>query len=259
MPSSAAGCELRAACAEDVEEIFALMQQVFGGNQLLYTIYQAPRAVGYLRKLVATQAGEFTVLRESGSLAGYYHALCQPDGYFLNYIAVQPALASLGHGRALLQHFEGAARATHMQQVGLDVFQSNRIAVQWYQRAGYRETSVSHLARLILRKVPAISDEWLEYDQSEWEQALDQERQQGFSKVECRGANGRITLGLIGGTSCKLLSAGGHALPSAVQAIAHTFREHRELLIVASGETLPYDLPFVSAEICLRMLKPLPC
>lgn len=257
--TEARSIQLRIAEPSDATKIFALASRVFKDKQFLYTIYQAPQSVRYVEKLITAgdSSRRFVLLKRGLELLGYYEALIEDGTYFLNYIAIDPSVAGQGFGRLLLQDFEATGRISSCRQLSLDVFQSNVRAVAWYRTSGFREESITYLARIALRNVARNNGVELRINKEEIDRALADERDWGFSKVtwQCDGGSG--CLGFIGGQHCKLLDLNGIALAQAVNLIAASFSNQRDVLIVSSPEPINIARGVVSSESVLRMVKPI--
>ena len=249
--------DIRTATPEDVSGIFALATSLFGSKQFLYTIYQAPPAQAYLEKRVAagSATNPFFVLEAYGQLVGYYEALVGEKNCFLNYIGIDKSFGGQGYGDLLLAHFTGLARDRGITELALDVFESNELALTWYQRRGFEQKAVRYLTRLDIGG-PAFRNPAKAFlDAAELRAALDDEVASGFSKVVCDVGNHSILLGLIGGHSCKLLDWSGLPVETAVKVSAALMRGSRQVLIVSSPQQLSSKLPVLSAESALRMHK----
>ena len=193
---------LREAVVTDAQAIFSLKRSAFGDTYLLYTIYQTRQSLEFLRSLIAVQ--EFVVAERGSRIVGYYNAVPHNGYLFINYIAVAPEAASQGVGTMLV--YNCAAKAGQIGCIGieLDVFASNRRAIDWYERIGFEVVNDLYLYRVCLRNIPqspivpvAASDEL--------ECALAEEQRQGFSKLTCRYMEQELLVGLIAAHTCKLL------------------------------------------------------
>lgn len=249
---------VRHARPEDAPVIFALKVEAFGRTFLPYTIYQAPQAVRYLRKLILQSMGlgnqRFVLVEDAARALGYYHALYRDAEFFLNYIAVAETVRGQAWGSFLLRHFEEAGRLLGCRQLVLDVFESNHAALNWYQRLGYHSASASFQARLAIGSIPD-KDIPLDCDEESWVRARREEDYWGFSKVECSCGPGRITVGLIAQTVCKLLNYEPVPIEEAMLAVAHGFREQREILILSSLSEVPSNWHLLSKEKVMHLVK----
>jgi len=260
LPTTKAGSvQLRIAEPSDASEIFALATRVFGDKQFLYTVYQAPQSLRYVERLIAAgdASHRFVLLKRDLELFGYYEALLRDGTCFLNYIATDPAVSGQGFGELLLRDFEAMGRNSGCRQLALDVFQSNMRAVAWYRNSGFREQSVTYLARIALRDVPKNNGVGLRIDKEEIDRALAEERDCGFSKVKWQCDGGWGCLGFIGGRYCKLLDLDGITLAQAVNTLAASLSNQRDVLIVSSPEPIKIEREIMSSESVLRMVKPI--
>jgi ribosomal protein S18 acetylase RimI-like enzyme len=255
---SGSGC-IRAARPSDAMGIYALKLNVFGDRYLPYTIYQAPQSVHYLAELIACgpdlSCHRLFVISQNDEITGYYHAVRRDTEFFLNYIAVAVVARGQGWGNALLKHYEDTGRALGCQHLALDVFDSNRRVRDWYQNHGYQVLSAFLSASFALNAWTIGSSFPLEYDYIAWTQARKEEQARGFSKIECLCGPGRLSVGLIAGRVCKLLSYEGIKVENAVLAIVRRFRAERRVLIVPSLFYVPPDWPVLNVEKVLRLMK----
>lgn len=249
---------IRAALVDDAESIFAIMRQVLK-DHLLYTIYQAPSSVQYLRELIrcATieSAHHLFVIGKTVEVLGYYHAINKPVGFFLNYIAVGHADQRRGLGNRLFQHYQEQGVRLGCHRFALDVFKSSEVVRKWYMSRGFRADSVSLVLRLPLRPVYGPHGDQLEYSRKDWMSAIEEEEKRGFSKVDCLSGSGFVSVGLIAGRACKLLKYEGVTLDEAIGAIMERFYPAREELIVTTSGEVPGDVEVASSETVLRLTK----
>ena len=134
---------VRHARPEDAPVIFALKVEAFGRTFLPYTIYQAPQAVRYLRKLILQSMGlgnqRFVLVEDAARALAYYHALYRDAEFFLNYIAVAETVRGQAWGSFLLRHFEEAGRLLGCRPVS-------------YTHLRAHETVLDLVCRLLLEK-----------------------------------------------------------------------------------------------------------
>ncbi len=249
---------LRTARSSDAPAVFALKTQAFGNRYLLYTIYQAPQSVHYLAHLIAEAEGngshDFVVAEDGENVRGYYHATHHGLRYFLNYIAIANESRHHGLGGALLQHFEASGLAKGCHELALDVFESNPPVLDWYGRHGYSRVSSTFHVRLDMNALTGVGAP-LHWNETTWSEALKVERTWGFSKIDCDCGSGFLTLGLIGGQTCKLLACQGVSLHEAVLVVALHLRDQRQMIIVSGLTELPSGLPMLSVERAIRLAK----
>lgn len=249
---------VKRATPDQAQSIYELKVQAFGKNYLLYTIYQAPQSVRYIEQLIAQYPlvtnESFFVVEDTTHVLGYFHAVSRSTEYFLNYIAVDKSLRRHGLGRMLLDTYESSGRAMGYSNLSLDVFESNTPVQNWYLAHGYRQVGT----KFHVRVATAALDEpapVLTCDPNAFQEALEQERTWGFSKIELTGRSESVTVGLIGYSTCKLLAHAGLSVESASSAICRHFRDSRSLLIVSGLSQIPSTWRLVSQEHALRLTK----
>jgi len=231
-------------------------------SYLKFTIYQSPKAVGFIRRRVeasaAAGAPEYFILREGRELVGFYNALRRGTESFLNYIAIAPGVQGSGFGGRLMDHFEFSAAAAGCRTTGLDVFRSNAVATAWYAKRGYKECSVRYRLRFALETLASPGAGYLEVNQVLLEQALEEEASRGFSTLPCSLGGTAVKLGLIGGSVCNILEPrSAEAMPVA-RAVACTFAGRRRWLLAVSAVPLLEAAQAESLEEALYMTRSVP-
>ena len=250
---------IQRACPDNIPEVYALMVEAFGDQYFPYTIYQSPKSVRYLNKLISFNSDSnpyrLMVLRKGGSVQGYYQAFISTEKFFLNYIAVRRALSGKGLGSALLSHFERTGKILGCEQYGLDVFEQNRHALEWYSRKGYDKESESILSRIALGIVNKPGPV-LNCRVEAWETAINEEMGRGFSQLECSCGYGSVVLGLINQSVCKLLKYEGVSFEDALLSINDYFRgRKRDSLIVSSSRLPASHWPLSQQDRVFRLVK----
>jgi hypothetical protein len=87
-------------------------------------------------------------------------------------------------------------------------------------------------------------------------EALAIERRFGFSKMPCECSGNSLTLGLIGGHTCRLLESFLPIEQIASALIRWAKLHHREILIAWWPGLPDSEWPLVSTELSIRMLRP---
>lgn len=253
---------LQPAVLSDAAPIYALIVEAFAWNMLPYTVFQAPQSINYLGDLIAPDphsAQMLVVAREDADplapLAGYYHAIKRQSDFFLSYIAVAQWAQGHGLGSLLMQHYEDRGRALGCGVFKLDVFENNQRAKHLYLRRGYRQIGSDYCAHVALRPMRTGQPVTLDFDENALNKALQQEAKQGFSKLDCTCKNRHLSVGLIAGRICRLLSLEGADLEESIRAIAHRFSDSRETVIIMGLPEVPDSWPVVSVERVCHLSK----
>ena len=252
------GTLVRAAQAEDVEKIYALKVEAFGKTSLPFTIYQSPKTVKYLRKLVNEQddasSNHFFVAEQRGQIAGYYHAVSRYDRFILNYIAVSLEARGQGLGSALLAHFEDLGARFGHSKLALDVFSDNVRVKEWYLAQGYQAISSCFHVLVDLNLLP-YSRSNLSWNEDAWQRALKNEEEWGFSKLQGYSGSCELSIGLIGGSRCKLLEHTMMSVEAAVEAVASRLALHRAELILSGLENVSEQWPILKQNQVFQLVK----
>jgi ribosomal protein S18 acetylase RimI-like enzyme len=179
---------IRQAAPADADEVAALFRQSFRPEDLALTIYGCsgygcPGITEYLRLEFALppelSASTYLVAEMENRLAGYV----EMRGLHLNYIVVDENCRGAGVGTAL----RASGPAT------LDVFEHNRSARSWYERAGYRELRRTAFWRVTL---PDGRHEAVRI--TGWAQSEAAQRAFGFSQFDMAAGDRRYTIGRLG-------------------------------------------------------------
>lgn len=248
------------ASPDQAPDIYRVLASAFAPAYLKFTIYQSPLAEGFVRQQIETSAKvgapTFFVLREGGSLLGFYSAIRRRCQSFLSYIATADSARGRGAGSVLLHHFESAAAEAGCLAVGLDVFRSNAAAWAWYTRRGYVETTTRHHYRFAVEGLTSDRPGALSLDGVALAGARREEAQRGFSRISGALGASPVQLGLINGSVCNVLDPQGGAALLVAEAAARTFRASRKWVLVTSPEPLPEALSADSHEEAVRMERP---
>ena len=108
----------------------------------------------------AIAAGQVVVIERDGAIQGYLVAWAEPDAYFLDNIAVDPAHAGKGLGRALIDHAAAEARRRRLPALRLHTNVTMTENIAMYERAGWTEydrRGDEGFARVFFRKPVATS------------------------------------------------------------------------------------------------------
>jgi len=247
---------IRLATCDDVEDIYAIKAQSFS-NYLHYTIYYSPFSVKYLRNLICQGEGKtlFAVC-QGHEVLGYYHGVLRDTDFFLNYIAVRSEARGQGVGQVLLKHYEDVGRTYGYQRLALDVFDTNRYALDWYLDQGYQVSSFNFTSCLDLSALNnSCANLQLSWNTDDWHRACEEESWQGFSKIDAVCGDGNLTIGLVANCICRLLHYENMELEMAILSIAQKFRGDRDWLIVSSLPAVPVEWPVLTSEKVLSLHK----
>jgi ribosomal protein S18 acetylase RimI-like enzyme len=88
----------------------------------------------------AIAAGQVVVIERDGAIQGYLVAWAEPDAYFLDNIAVDPAHAGKGLGRALIEHAAAEARRRRLPALRLHTNVTMTENIAMYGHLGFVET-----------------------------------------------------------------------------------------------------------------------
>jgi GNAT superfamily N-acetyltransferase len=248
---------VRRAKPDQLEELFQLKREALG-KYLDYTIYQTAASVQHLSTILNQNAPEHDLftLSEGQSIIGYYHGIATGKTYILNYIAVRADQRGRGFGTQLLTHFHSQAEKRNLESTALDVFASNADAHQWYLNQGYHPLEESMMCRFLvtpgLAKASRIS-----CPRQELSAALAAEQALGFSKLVCQCGKVQMTLGLIGGHTCRLISPAFPSEETLSAVLQWASRQNRQIVIAAISNDFRHRGKLASKELSIRMTRAL--
>lgn len=249
---------IRRARRSDCRSIYRMKQDAFQ-SYLLYSVYQTHASMRYLRELLTQSADDsanhFYLLECNGIPMGYYHAVASAERLHLNYIAVDHDVRGQGIGDELLRHYESLGRVLKLERLTVDVYESNPTALEWYLSKGYARIGEKYQLRLAIPKKAKIGLELLSFSSEDWERARKREAYWGFSRLECKFGSASITVGLIGGNTCRLMSYSNIERESAACLVCQTFAGRREVLIMDADTRPDFDLEIIGVERVLSLEK----
>jgi ribosomal protein S18 acetylase RimI-like enzyme len=132
---------IRPATADDCARIAAIAHAAYVGYVSRIGRMPGPMLADFAAEIAA---GRTVVIEEAGAVAGYMIAWAEPDAYFIDSVAVEPARQGRRLGRALIAHAAATARRLGLPAVRLytNVAMTENLAL--YARLGFVET---HRAR----------------------------------------------------------------------------------------------------------------
>jgi ribosomal-protein-alanine N-acetyltransferase len=113
--------------ADDLEAVLEIERHAF----------RSPWSRQLLVEELARSWARLEVARAGGAIVGYVNYWLVRDEVHLLNLAVHPDARRHGHGRALLDHLLGFARAQRCRIVTLEVRRSNLAAIELYRAAGF--------------------------------------------------------------------------------------------------------------------------
>jgi ribosomal protein S18 acetylase RimI-like enzyme len=128
---------IRPATADDCARIAAIAHAAYVGYVSRIGRAPAPMLADFATEIAA---GRAVVIEDAGAGAGYLIAWAEPDAYFIDSVAVEPARQGRRLGRALIAHAAATARRLGLPAVRLytNVAMTENLAL--YARLGFVET-----------------------------------------------------------------------------------------------------------------------
>jgi len=128
---------IRPATADDCARIAAIAHAAYVDYIPRIGRAPAPMLADFAAEIAA---GRAVVIEDAGTLAGYMIAWPEPDAYFIDSVAVEPARQGRRLGRALIAHAAATARRLGLPAIRLytNVAMTENLAL--YARLGFVET-----------------------------------------------------------------------------------------------------------------------
>ena len=126
---------------EEIQKTVALHKEAMSPLYLKYTIHSSPKIDHFLFDQSFKPSNIFLGAFLEKELAGYCHLILNKESAHLNNIAVSPSIQSQGVGRFLLSKIEEIAKEKSLKRISLDVFKSNKKALNWYLNQNFKEKS----------------------------------------------------------------------------------------------------------------------
>jgi ribosomal protein S18 acetylase RimI-like enzyme len=250
---------VRPASPRDAPEIYRMKREAFGADYVTYTIFQSPKSVRYLKWLISRGPGptgtHIYVLEADSLVAGYYSAVLRNRTWLLTYIAVGRELRGRGFGGVLLDDFERKAVGLSADQLGIDVFETNARALNWYESRGYMLKGRTRIHRVRITGMRDPQSLRIRISPLDRIGASYREFAWGFSKTYGTIGPGRIEIGFINQDTVNLISVNGLDQDAAVSSVIREFSGNRSTLLLRCPD---YRLgpPLLSSVTLQRLSKP---
>lgn len=128
---------IRSATTEDVSRITAIARAAYAKYVPRIGREPAPMTADYAAEIAARHV---VVIEAAGTVGGYLIAWPEPDAYFIDNIAVDPAFQGNGLGRRLIEH--ATAEADRLRLGALRLYTNVQMTenLAMYTRMGFVET-----------------------------------------------------------------------------------------------------------------------
>ena len=141
---------------EDVKFVVDIVRASFDSKYIIPSIYRGhgiEQFILFEMKNPFTQY-KFFVLCEGSTIAGYseYKVFENISTSFLNIIAVANDYKSKGIGKMLLNLSSSFFYEIGIKKIALDVYESNFIALKWYEKIGFKNVSITPFYKIDVDK-----------------------------------------------------------------------------------------------------------
>lgn len=136
--------------SETVEQAVALVRETFNPVYLSASIYRSVNISAFIQKELQNSWSPYeykVVQNQAGRVVGYCEFKKTDDVIFLNMIATSPIVKGKGIAKHLLDSSIRSFKDDGYSSMMLDVFSSNALALNWYQRKGFAGISKRFLFR----------------------------------------------------------------------------------------------------------------
>ena len=137
MSEGGAAPRLRAAAPQDAARLREIAHAAYGKYVPRIGRAPAPMSADYA---AAIAAGHVVVIEAAGAVIGYMVAWSEPDAYFVDNIAVDPARQGRGAGRVLIDRAVREARRLGLPALRLYTNAAMHENLAMYGRMGFLET-----------------------------------------------------------------------------------------------------------------------
>ena len=109
-----------------------------------------------IQRKLAVSPELFLVGTVDGKLVATIMAGYEGHRGWINYLAVDPGLQRLGHGREIMEHAERLLRDLGCPKINLQIRGTNREVIEFYQRLGFKIDDVLSMGkRLVVDEAPS--------------------------------------------------------------------------------------------------------
>lgn len=176
---------------ENVNDIFNIIQSNFPIDLLPYTIYSTSEYKSYLNNIISNNNNIFVLSKTKNKVTGFAHFKLFNKTIFLNNIFLNEKYRSLKTGSKLYNF--GLSSINNIQNynhIELDVFYSNKIALNWYYNLGFRLAKKNHWVLNPINYNKIVSNHNF---------IIDDIYKKGFHNIELKDNNNVFKIGIIGG------------------------------------------------------------
>ena len=128
---------------EQISQIIKLVRTSLEETYLIPSIYRGDGIEKYLKSEFHNHKTpySFFVVSIDDQIVGYCELKCFYPKIFLNMITIDKSYKDKGIGRFLMDYIASFSKSNNYESILLDVFKSNKVANDWYQRKGFKELS----------------------------------------------------------------------------------------------------------------------
>lgn len=141
---------------EDIETVVNLVRSSFEKKYLIPSIYRGKGIEKFISNEIDNPFSpyKYFVFWDENTIAGYaeYKIFESTLTAFLNIISVSNDYKSKGIGRKIYEYSKNFFVKKNFTLIALDVYQSNKIALDWYTNFGFKQTSSNSFYEIKLKQ-----------------------------------------------------------------------------------------------------------
>ncbi len=180
----------------DVPIVVDIVRTSFENDQLIPSIYRSKGIESFIKYELENifSPYKYFVIRNEKIIVGYAEFKVVNDLAFLNIISVNRNHSNKGVGGALFFHCLNYFKLSGIEAIHLDVYNSNTVATNWYNKLGFKEISIVSFFKLELNNKILINKK---FTVQNYPQFRELENSFGFYFIELKSGNQDFRIGFI--------------------------------------------------------------
>jgi hypothetical protein len=182
----------------DIATAVNIVRSSFNDTYLIPSIYRAHGVSRFIELEISNPQSRYYYLcvKNKKGLIGFCEFKTFSKTAFLNIIAIDNNFKSSGFGELLLNFASSFFRSQHFVSITLDVFKTNKLAINWYRNKGMFEIKQRTLSQVKVKR-PIIVPKLPELFFINYPHSIIQIQNFGFCMVELLYNNRNYSFGII--------------------------------------------------------------